>query len=345
MNNFLFTADIHLKNWNDKIQTEKGISLKLQEILDVFNDICEYSVKNKINQIIIGGDINDTKGIANTNAFAYFQDFLLNYSKIDFYIIPGNHDFGGKGTNKYAVDLLRGGNNIFVITETEVNENITFLPWKDQNLVNEINELEPNDILISHFGLDEAQLSSGISIRSGITSRMLTKFKTVLLGHYHKPQSLKEKQTEIYYSGSPLPLRRDEVNEEKRFLEIKIVDDEIKTKSISTKGYRKFYEFSIDENTDIENVKNKIEKLKDEGHYVVIRNNTKNIPKELEETVQGTQFIQEFEDEYEKRGITSSMKLEEQLKKWCEFENISEDDISKYVKIGLYAALGENMNE
>jgi len=46
-------------------------------------------------------------------------------------------------------------------------------------------------ILISHFGLSEGMLNSGMSIISDIGLKDLRgKYELVLLGHYHKPQEI-----------------------------------------------------------------------------------------------------------------------------------------------------------
>ena len=340
MKNFLFTADVHLKSWNDNIYTDEGISLKLSEILQCVTDMCEYAEENNIKDIIIGGDLNDTKGIVNVSSFVKFKEIIEKYKNLTFHIIPGNHDYAGRASQTFAVELLSGVSNINIYTEKTVLDYITLLPWSDQDLVSKVNDLKENRIFISHFGLDEAQLSSGISIRSGISANMLAKFEVSLLGHYHKPQELKVGDSRIIYSGSLIPLRRDEINENKRFLHVE-VGDEIDIKYIPTKGYRNYYEFVLEEDTDIDEVLEKIEELKNENNYVLLKDNRKKIDSKTKNILDQVQYIHQYEEEFESRGITTNMELKEQLNKWCTIKNIPENEVDEYVEIGLKYALSE----
>ena len=162
----IITADLHLKNWSDKEYTEEGTPLRLMEILSVFNSMCEYAIKNEIDNIIVAGDINDTKSIVHVQAFSLFKKLLENYPGIHFDFIHGNHDAAtGGGTNdKSAINLLTGPENVHIMLEPEVRDNITFVPWSKQ-MVDWIVDADPTDILITHVGLSDATLSSGISIR------------------------------------------------------------------------------------------------------------------------------------------------------------------------------------
>ena len=114
MQKIAFIADLHLKNWNDNQVTSDGISLKLQEILNVVKDVCEYSIENEINHVVIGGDINDTKSVVNARSFVLFQRILMDYSDLKFFIIPGNHDTTGRDSDDWAIQLFSGMDNVHV---------------------------------------------------------------------------------------------------------------------------------------------------------------------------------------------------------------------------------------
>ena len=74
---FLHISDLH---FGAKDETEN------QFIIDNFVKIQEYATKNKIDNIIISGDIFDTPDI-NTKYRELFSNNKLNY-----FVIPGNHD-------------------------------------------------------------------------------------------------------------------------------------------------------------------------------------------------------------------------------------------------------------
>ena len=69
---FIFTADLHLKMWSDKEHDADGRPLKLIEILSTVDQMCQYAKANDIPSIIIGGDLNDTKGLVSVRAFLLF---------------------------------------------------------------------------------------------------------------------------------------------------------------------------------------------------------------------------------------------------------------------------------
>jgi len=337
---FIFTADIHLKMWNDKKSNDDGIPLRLIETIDTIDHMCNYALNNDIPKLVIGGDINDLKNTIHTRAFDYFRrKVLLKYRSIHFVLLHGNHDIGSNVENESSINLLSGYGNVSSITEPFFTDNIMYIPHS-KNIINHIENSSPADILISHFGLSDAHLASGISLKTNISMGDLSKFKLVLLGHYHTPQKIENDTTKLYYVGSPIPLRRDEHGETKRFL---VIDpDDLSVESVETKGYRKYYNFIIDESSksNLKTMLENIEKRKKEGHHVIVRNKLKEVPKELDTSKEDIVLLDEYEEEYEIRGITSNMQIKDQMKKWLEIENVPERDRKKYMKVGLKAIGG-----
>lgn len=332
MEKITFIADLHLKNWNDNEFTSDGISLKLQEILNVFKDVCDYSIKHNIKHVIIGGDINDTKSVVNARSFVLFQRILMDYTDLEFFIIPGNHDTTGRDSDDWGVQLFSGISNVHVFTKpTILFDDILMMPWSSKGMLDNIKKYKKQKVFIGHLGLNEANLSSGISLRNNISAKDFKKFDLVLLGHYHKPQSLRNDS--IFYVGSPIPMRRDEANEEKRFL---VIDENLNVGSILTKGYRRYIEFNIDENSSYDDIAEEISNLKEEGHHIILRNSLKNLPPVLRD-VENIQIIDQYEEEFEIRGITSSMKLKDQMIKYMEIEGVPEDKQNIFLNIGLKA--------
>lgn len=314
-------ADFHLKLYTDNTYTDDGLPLKLDEIFNVFTDVCDYSVANNIENVALLGDINDTKQVASVDAFAIFKQILERYKILKFYIIPGNHDETSSDRKRSAIDLLIGPSNVITVNEPTVIENITFVPYRNLNV---LKELQPTDILMSHFGLDEATLSNGKSIRSKIKLKDLVGWKKVFCGHYHKPQEL-----ENYYSvGSLLPLTKAEFDETKRFL---VLDNEtFEVQSIPTKGYRKYFEFVLNDEDSVQGILEEAKKLKEEGNFVSVKNKLKTINNDTD-----IQVIDEYVPEYQSRGITQAMSLTEQMKRYLEIKNIEGHEADEYLEIGL----------
>lgn len=340
---FVAMGDIHLKEWKDNEVTVMGIPKKLNEILTTFINMCDYAIENNIETVILPGDINDTKNVLSVKAFSLFRRILEEYSDLQFYIIPGNHDITSQTFAEVdikilkkelkdqifisAVDLLSGAPNVHIISEPFTLDNIDFIPFS-ASLINDINEAEGNDILISHFSLSGCKLSTGLTHEHGqLSANALKKWNLKILGDIHLPQEL---PGNIWYTGSPIPLTRAECNEEKRFL---VVDSEtLQVESVPTEGYRKYIEVLIKDDSDIELIKTKIEESRISGDKLVIKNFTKNINKEITNILtEDESVIDLYQEDSISRGINSSMDLKNQLEKYLEISNIAEEDRKLYM--------------
>lgn len=331
---FIFTADWHVKLYSDKQFDEQGIPLRLNEIFSSIEYMCKYAIENDIDTMIIGGDTNDLKGILHVRAFVMLKNILTSYTdKIKFIFLHGNHDSSSKSGTESAIELLVGDGIEAYTTTTAISEDILLIPFSN-HMVDDIVNSDPYKIMISHFGLSDASLSSGISIRTSIKKDDLAKYELVLLGHYHKPQQVGH----VWYSGSPIQLRRDEHDEEKRFL---VIDTENPSdvKSIPTKGYRKYYEIVLEKDISEEDATKLLEqakKFREDGNFVTVRKRDKELPVGLNDELQKEfTIIDEYEEEYQIRGITMAMSDEERMTKYLEIKNIQEAKRAKYLEIGL----------
>ena len=322
------TGDIHLKMWADTEYDENGISLKLHEILSAFESICKYAVDNSIPYVIIAGDVNHLKNSVHYKSFVLFKKILDKYYNLEFVIISGNHDEASKEDIYSAVQLLDGPKNVkTVVNNPYVLDDITFIPWSS-DIPHKIQLAEPNKLLISHLGLSEAQFSSGLSMRTSIGTKDLKKFSLVVLGHYHLPQTVEH----VWYTGSLIQMDRGEKGEEKRFL---VVDtDELEVESIPIEGYRKYYEFEITNPKQVKDVQKEVESLKEQGHHITIK--TK-IAVKLPE-FEGVNVISDIEEDFQTRGISSGMKLEEQMAKYVEISTtVPDNEKDEYLEVALDA--------
>jgi len=200
---FIFTADLHFSTYNsDQIIKESGFPERLDSLIKTLNNMINYGREHNIKNIVVGGDILHNKNL-----------------------LDGNHDMSSKTIDSVSgLKSLDSEQNVHTIHEIEKIENIMFVPWKYAS--KEVLKNEKSDYLISHFGLNEGTLSSGISIVSDISIKDLSNFKFVLLGHYHRGQNITNDNTTLYYVGSPIQLDWSEKNEEKRFL---VVDTNLNT--------------------------------------------------------------------------------------------------------------------
>jgi len=326
------TGDLHFSLYGSDPIVENDLHERLYYIDKVFRgSILQYAIDNQIDNCIVAGDIFHNKSIIHSLAMATFVNVIRDFPGIHFYLIDGNHDHSKmSGDGVSALKSLSRELNVTVIHNTLEIENIYMVAW-NYKMIKNVTTHKKCDYLISHFGLNEASLSSGISIVSDLGMKDLKQYNHVLLGHYHKPQEIVKGNTTLYYVGSPIQLDMGEKNEDKRFLDVNFETHEIL--SISTEGYKKFYQFKIDETTDVNEVIVEAKKLKDEGHVVSLEILTNT---ELDVDDGEFRIIDKRDVDITNRGITSDMDEAAKLKAYCEIKEIPEDDMEYYISAGIH---------
>lgn len=332
---FAFIADIHLSRYSqDKIEDELSLPERLHSIKNALYEVANYCKDNGISNLIVGGDILHGKSII----YAIAQEIMLQFfedfnDSIQFYVIDGNHDLSGKGDD--VISALRPLDKIDKVrwikySETYhlKNEDILFVPYSNQ--LPEIIKESRAKILISHFGLSEGVLNSGLSIVSNVSMKDLEgKYQLVLLGHYHKPQEITSNGTRLFYVGSPIQLDWGEKDDDKRFL---VVDtDTLNVDSIPFNNYKKHIQIEITADNKDEAIQ-AAKAAKAAGNHVKVV---------MTETVDLSEIKGEFNviDKTDKnitdRGITSNMSTEDKLKRYLQVKEIPEDQHDQYLQVAM----------
>lgn len=326
---FLFTADIHLSRYaQDKVDSKSNLPERLHSIKNALYSMGEYCQDNDIDLFIIGGDIMHTKSVIYSIAQDIMLDFFEKYEDIEFWVLDGNHDLSGKGQGALSsLRPLHHVQNVEWISRNPVgNDDFVCIPYSYE-VVNQVKKDE-RKILISHFGLSEGVLNSGISIVSQIKlNDLIGKYDLVLLGHYHKPQEIISDDIKLYYVGSPIQLDWGEKGDEKRFL---VVDtDTLDVQSIPTTGYKKHIELEINSKNK-EEVFQLAEQAQSAGDYVkIVKTETVDIDSD--------QFtvIDKSEKDITNRGVTSTMSDKDKLQRFMEIKEISAEKQEAYLTKGL----------
>ena len=334
------TADLHYSLYSSDPIIEKDLHERLYYINKVFkHSILDYAVKNDIKYCIIAGDIFHNKSIIHSLALSTFIDVIREYKNIHFYLIDGNHDHSKiSGDGVSSLKATETEPNITVVHDVLEIDNIRMVAWNNK-MIDNINKPNDCDYLISHFGLSEAMLSSGISIISDIKMKSLSQYKYVILGHYHKPQSLKNDTTQLYYVGSPTQLDRGERHENKRFLDIDFDEDNIL--SIETDGYKKYFQLKISENDTIEDIIKEAKILEKAGHEVTLELSGDNL--DISKIPNDLRKIDKRDVDITNRGVSLDMAEEDRLLSFLKIKKIPEKDISLYMNIAK-EIIGEQVN-
>jgi len=325
---FAFIADLHLSRYSqDKIEDETNLPERLHSIKRALCEVGDYCCENDIKRIIIGGDLYHNKSIIYAIAQEIMLDFFEQYEDLEFWVLDGNHDLSGKGADAIsALRPIRNYINVEWVTQFQtVDNDLICIPYS-YDIVNQVKQ-NKGRILISHFGLNEGVLNSGISIVSDIGIKdLIGRYELVLLGHYHKPQQIIRDDIKIYYVGSLIQLDWGEKGEEKRFL---VVDtDTLQVDEIPIIQYRKYIEIEMNSLNKDDALK-AAQQAKDDGHHVKVL---------MKEKVDITGFKDDFnivdktEADITDRGITSSMSQEDRINRFVKIKEIPQIDVDEYTK-------------
>ena len=322
----LITADSHLSLYsNDRLI--ENIPERLHSAFLVLHQMARYALANGITEVELAGDLFNDKLLLHTRPFVMLTEFFAQYPTLLFVLESGNHDWDTTGDDQVSiVSGFESVPNVRCIVKTEVIGNITYIPYT-KNIAQEIADAEGGDILVSHFGLNEAQIVPGMSLTSNIKLKDLKKWKLVLLGHYHLPQDIKGPGNMVYYMGSGYQKDWNEKHQDKRFL---VYDtDTLEVESIPTTGYCKYIELIIDDKEKANDILAEAKQHRADGHHVRVRNKT-------EDVIEGDDVfvISEKEVDITNRGISISMSTADQLRKYAEIKDIPADEIDEYLKIG-----------
>jgi DNA repair exonuclease SbcCD nuclease subunit len=332
-------ADIHLSAYKDDPIASSGLPQRLHDLVGVIRTVCKFARTNKIGTIDVLGDLHHDKNIIFTDAQNAFKDIIVEFPDLTFEMFSGNHDLSSTGDYQTsAISAFEGYPNVNCYTQPVVIDNITIIPYSNQ-LVKHIHEAEPNDILLSHFGLSEGQLQSGLSIISDVKMSNLAKFKLVLLGHYHLPQKIENEQTILYYVGSPIHTSWNDKNQKKRFI---VYDTEtLEIASLPLKGFQEYRELNIVEGVDQKELLEEASTLREQGHRVKVRNKTKD---KVDATNSGDMIVIEEGGDIDitQRGLSTEMTTVEQMTKFLELKEIPEDKRELYLNIGKRCIDGSN---
>lgn len=203
---------------SDKDNTEiKEMNSRLFNILGGLCDIRDYCIKNKITDVLFGGDMFHHRGTIDVTVFNAMYKVLYSFfqTEITIHAIAGNHDQTDNSlVPTSAIHAFKDIIHViekpeyFTIEDTEV----VAIPYsKDKKFViNSMKELREScknprqAILLCHLGVDGGLVGSGMYMMSDeytLKDLMYDKWKYLVVGHYHQPQIL---EYNSIYCGTPV---------------------------------------------------------------------------------------------------------------------------------------------
>jgi exonuclease SbcD len=193
-------------------------------VKDIFRQAIEVCKKFKVDSLFCSGDVFTNRSGQPLSALKAFREILtmLRESKIEFFVIPGNHDKTDASSNDSYLDAFveEGGyassQFVHVFREMErvqINERFSawFVPYFENStykrnikaaveFISEDDNL-PNakNILITHAAFNGVKNNDGTVVEDVIKRKSVEIFDAVFVGHYHNASSIGKN---IHYTGA-----------------------------------------------------------------------------------------------------------------------------------------------
>ena len=251
---------LHTSDWH--LGAVDGNHSLLEDQKFFIDEICEIVRTNKVDAVIIAGDVYD-RAVSSDQAIRLYDQAMTRLCrdlKVKVIIIAGNHDSAQRLSSCREL-LSSAGLYLSGSLERELKKvsfddtDIYLLPWISEEKVKsifpekkeEISSLEDayrvvtanicmdknkRNIIVSHAFITNAQTcvsdrAAEIGRAARISGSVFDGFDYVALGHIHKPQNVSDT---IRYSGTPMPYSFGK--EEKQEKSVTIIDTKDMSQSI-----------------------------------------------------------------------------------------------------------------
>ena len=213
---FLQTSDLHLDWLFEKFPPEKR-KKRREELLDTYDQIIELAIKEKVEAVLIAGDLFHSPTPNYTTLAHVEKGFIqLKNAGIKVLIIPGNHDLYKEGS---CYRYYTFPDNVYIFgseefTAYQVKEDVTVygLPyhekWAGERALLTLKLAEHSGV---HVGMihgtykgvpvgeeEYSPVVPGDINRSGLNH--------LAMGHYHNYRDCSQRRTTACYAGSPARL-------------------------------------------------------------------------------------------------------------------------------------------
>jgi DNA repair exonuclease SbcCD nuclease subunit len=205
MSKIAILGDIHLGARNDSPHV-----MKYQ--LDILrNRFIPFLTKHKITEVICLGDLFDRRQYTNHRTLDRWMDEFFNplqWAKIKFHLILGNHDLSLRNSLKVnSPSLFLSHYENIIIHDTPIDVEIggndfLILPWicaENYDISMDTIANSKSSVAFGHLELSGFEMNRGQVAVEGMSAEIFSRFEYVFSGHYHH----KSDDGKIHYLGSP----------------------------------------------------------------------------------------------------------------------------------------------
>jgi len=235
-------TDLHLKD-NESIGgiDELGRNLRTVDKVNYLNEVVKFAIDNHVDALFDLGDTFNDNSPSNRlrNIVSKIMLKALK-NNIKVYILGGNHDTN----DNVSFNMMSESNyneNLIFAKNTTINTNegiqLKLISWGQDDCIEKMNTITPT-ILFGHLQIEGAHYDNERLAKGFIKPSLLSKFKKVYLGHFHKRQ-----RNDIYtYIGALSKNNFGERDNPDGFLYLTLNTGVITEEFISIND-RKFYQF------------------------------------------------------------------------------------------------------
>lgn len=215
----------------------------------------ELGSSQKLDTLIIGGDLFDHRKHVTTAALKYWKEHffdILHERNIKTYVFDGNHDVFLRNSNDISSvkELLYGYSNVIYISKPSVisNTQIGCVPWiNNSNYEQTLKWLQTTHakIIYGHFELKGFEMYKGYENEHGMDASIFSRFHRVWSGHFHQPST----KSNISYLSAPCQYTWGDSGCDRGF---NIYDIETDTLEYIKNPYELFIKYTYDETKDVD---------------------------------------------------------------------------------------------
>ena len=213
---FIHTADLHLGSTFNNASFPRGIAKRRREDMwDTFFDIVELAKRERVNFLLISGDLFEDRLIT-IGQVKRINEAFKSIPEINVVISPGNHDYYWDKSPYKKIEwncnvTLFETRELTKVSFPQLQTNVYGFAWTTKYIeepftfnADELDESQKN-ILLLHGDVYNKS-SQYLPIDKDYLARL--PFQYMALGHIHKGEEI---QNNMRYPGSPEPLNFGEV--------------------------------------------------------------------------------------------------------------------------------------
>ncbi|SFC31857.1 metallophosphoesterase family protein [Clostridium uliginosum] len=246
----LHTADLHFDTPFSGMPHNQALRSK-EELKEVFNTIIDITLEEKVDILLIAGDIFDNLSV-NKSTLYFIKNCFERINKVKVFISPGNHDPFNERSFYNIVDWPENVHVFKGDMKKVVIEDLNTVVWGagfnstyiEESLLKNVKRIEGyNNIMLLHGEITYLGQNNSYNPITEIEIGE-SNMDYIALGHRHKYSDIKKiKNTYYSYSGCPQGRGFDELGD-KGVVLIDVLDKYCEFKFIKT-SLRNYYEKEI----------------------------------------------------------------------------------------------------